>query len=375
MSVPRSAFSAARAMKHVLAIAKRPHPVGSAEHDQMRDYLIAQLRNLGLDPQIQNATGVCTRSADAGRVQNILARMPGRQSGGPAVLLVAHYDSVEAAPGAADDGAGIAAILETVRALRAGAPLLHDIIVLFTDGEEPGLLGAAAFVREHPWAKDVAMALNFEARGTTGRSLMFETGPGNLDAVRVLRTVPGVTAGSVFTTIYRTMPNDTDLSELALLGIPALNFAFGDGADRYHTSRDDIAHLNTGSLQHHGQQALALARAFANGPLPRQRTGDAVFFDLPLIGFVVYSEKWAMLLALVAAALAVVVIIRSRRESTRFGRDVVLGAAATIGAVVLSGAAAYLAGLVIALLHTIVPWGGAPAWSPVYWAAVAILSL
>src|SRR5437667_5609325 len=328
-SAPQSAFSAERAMKHVLTIAHRPHPVGSAEHDRVRDYLIAQLSILGLEPQIQSATGVGTRYADAGRVQNILARMPGGQSGGPAVLLVAHYDSVEAGPGAGDDGAGIAAILETVRALRAGGPVAHDVIVLFTDGEEPDLLGAAAFVREHPWAKDVAMALNFEARGTTGRSLMFETGPGNLDAVRVLRTVPGVTAGSVFTTIYRTMPNDTDLSELALLGMPALNFAFGDGADRYHTSRDDIAHLNTGSLQHHGQQALALARAFANGPLPRQRTGDAVFFDLPLIGFVVYSEKWAMLLALVAAALAVVVIVRSRRETTRFGRDALLSATAT----------------------------------------------
>jgi hypothetical protein len=204
---------------------------------------------------------------------------------------------------------------------------------------------------------------------------MFETGPGNLDAVRVLRTVSGVAAGSVFTTIYRTMPNDTDLSELALLGTPALNFAFGDGVDRYHTSRDDVAHLNSGSLQHHGQQALALARAFANGPLPRQRTGDAVFFDLPAVGLLVYSEKWAMPLALVATALALIVIIRSRCENARFGRDVVLGAAAAIGTALLSGAAAYFAGLIIALLHTIVPWGGAPAWSPVYWAAVAMLSL
>jgi hypothetical protein len=374
-NAPQSAFSAERAMKHVRAIAERPHPIGSAEHDRVRDYLIAQLSTLGLEPQVQRATSVGTRYPEAGRVQNIVARMAGTQSGGPAVILAAHYDSVEAGPGAADDGAGIAAILETIRALRAGRPLAHDVLVLFTDGEEAGLLGAAAFVREHPWAKDVAMALNFEAGGSSGRSLMFETGPGNLDAVRVLRTVPGVTAGSVFTTIYRTMPNDTDLSELALLGTPALNFAFGDGADRYHTSRDDVAHLNAGSLQHHGQQALALAHAFANGPLPRQRTGDAVFFDLPAVGLVVYSEKWAMLLALVAAALAVVVIIRSRCESTRFGRDVVLGAAATIGAVVLSGAAAYLTGLIIALLHTIVPWGGAPAWSPVYWAAVAMLSL
>jgi hypothetical protein len=362
-------------MKHVLAIAKRPHPVGSEEHDQVRDYLIAQLSGLGLEAQVQQTTGVGTRYQGAGRVQNILARMPGTQSGGPAVLLVAHYDSVEAGPGAADDGAGVAAILETVRALRAGGSFVHDIIVLFTDGEEADLVGSAAFVREHPWAKDVAIVINFEARGTTGRSLMFETGPGNLDVVRVLRTVPNVTAGSLFTTIYRTMPNDTDLSELALLGTPALNFAFGDGADRYHTSRDDVSHLDAGSLQHHGRQALALARAFANGPLPRPRTGDAVFFDLPAIGLVVYSEKWAMPLALLAGALTFIVIIRWRREGARFGRDVVLGAAATVGAVVLSGAAAYLGGLVLSFMHSVLPWGGAPAWSPVYWAAIAFLSL
>src|SRR5262245_9092632 len=105
----KSAFSAERAMKHVLAIAQRPHPIGTAEHDRVRDYLLAQLRILGLEPQVQKSTGVGTRYADAGRVQNILGRMPGRQSGGPAVILVAHYDSVEAGPGAADDGAGIAA--------------------------------------------------------------------------------------------------------------------------------------------------------------------------------------------------------------------------------------------------------------------------
>jgi len=372
---PLTAFSAERAIKHVFAIAKRPHPVGAAEHDRVRDYLIAQLRSLGLQPEVQAATGVGTRYSEAGRVQNVLARLGGSHSAGPAVLLVAHYDSVEAGPGAADDGAGTAAILESIRALRAGGPLVNDVIVLFTDGEETGNIGAAAFVREHPWARNVAMTLNFEARGTSGRSLMFETGPGNLDAVRVLRSVPGATAGSVFTAIYRTTPNDTDLSELALLGTPALNFAFIDGVERYHTSDDDIGHLNKGSLQHHGQQALALARAFANGPLPRERTGDAIFFDLPVLGLVVYPEKWAMPLAVFAAALALVVIIRSRREAARFAYDMAMGAAATVGALVLSIAAAYAAGKALSILHAKLPWGGAPAWSPIYWAAVATLSL
>src|SRR6266516_5947332 len=113
-TAPPTAFSAERAMRYVLAIAQRPHPIRSAEHDRVRDYLVAQLSNLGLGPQIQNATGVGTRYADAGRVQNILARMPGSQKGGPAVLLVAHYDSVEAGPGASYDSAGFAAILDTI---------------------------------------------------------------------------------------------------------------------------------------------------------------------------------------------------------------------------------------------------------------------
>jgi hypothetical protein len=167
-------------------------------------------------------------------VQNIVARIAGKEPGGRAVLLMAHYDGVEAGPAAGDDAAGTAALLETARALRTQPPLVHDIILLFTDGEEAGLLGAAAFVREHAWAKDVDVVLDFEARGTTGRSFMFETGPGNLDVARVLRRVDDVTAGSVFTTIYRVLPNDTDLSELAVLGRPALNFAFTEGpaADR-----------------------------------------------------------------------------------------------------------------------------------------------
>ena len=97
---------------------------------------------------------------------------------------------------------------------------MASVIALITDGEEAGLLGAAAFVREHPLAKDVAFVLNFEARGTSGRSFMFETGPGNLDAARALRKAGNATAGSVYATIYRTLPNDTDLSEIAVLDLP-----------------------------------------------------------------------------------------------------------------------------------------------------------
>jgi len=331
-TAPDTVFSAERAMRHVEAIAVRPHPMGSADHDRVRDYIAKELTALGLKPQLQVTTAVGTRYQAAGRVQNILAWMPGKESNGKALLLVVHYDGVEAGPAAADDAAGCAALLETLRALRArkgGEPLAHDVIALFTDGEEAGLLGAAAFVREHPWAKDVAFILNFEARGTSGRSYMFETGPGNRDAASLLRSAGDVTAGSTFTTVYRALPNDTDLSEFATLGVPALNFAFADGVERYHTSHDDLAHLNPGSLQHHGLQMLALAKKVADGPLPRPQTADGVFFDLPALGLVVYPVGLALPLALIALVLTVIVV------RGRF-RDMAIGAAAMLVALLIS---------------------------------------
>jgi Peptidase family M28 len=359
-TAPDTAFSAERAMRHVVQIAQRPHPMGTADHDRVRGYIVDQLSGLGLHPQIQQATAIGTRYRQAGRVQNILARLPGSDQNGKAVLIMVHYDGVEAGPAASDDGAAGGALLETLRALRARKQqLAHDIIALFTDGEEAGLLGAAAFVREHPWAKDVAVVLNFEARGTSGRSFMFETGPGNLDAARALRSAGNATAGSVFATIYRLLPNDTDFSETAVLGLPGLNFAFADGVERYHTSRDDVAHLNRGSLQHHGSQMLAMAKTFASEPLPRPRTGDGVFFDLPFIGLVVYPQGLELPLATLALALVIALLVRDRK-------GVVTGWLAALVAIALSGAIAWAVGRMLS---------GPAAWSGLIATGIVLLAL
>ena len=358
-TAPDTVFSAGRAMRHVDQIAQRPHPMGTADHDRVRDYIIGQISAIGLRAEIQEATAIGTRYQQAGRVQNILARLPGSEANGKAVLIVVHYDGVEAGPAASDDGAGVAALLETLRALRARKPLAHDVIALITDGEESGLLGAAAFVREHPWAKDVAVVLNFEARGTSGRSFMFETGPGNLDAARALQSAGDATAGSVFATIYRTLPNDTDLSELAVLGLPALNFAFADGVERYHTSRDDIAHLNPGSLQHHGSQMLAMARTLGTEPLPRAQTGDGVFFDLPIVGLVVYPQGLEFPLAILAVVLVVTLVVRDRK-------GVGTGMLTVIIAVMLSGGVGWLVGKMLR---------GPAMWSGLYATAIVLLAL
>ncbi len=334
--------------------------MGAVEHGRVRDYILTELTALGFRPEIQKATGIGTRYREAGAVENILARLPGADSGGKAVLIMAHYDGVEAGSATADDGAACAALLETLRALRARPrPPMHDVIALFTDGEESGLLGAAAFVREHPWAKDVAVVLNFEARGTTGRSFMFETGPGNLDAARALRHAPGATAGSVYTTIYRMLPNDTDLSELAALHLPALNFAFADGVERYHTSRDDLPHLDHGSLQHHGSQMLAMAQTLADSQLPRPITGDGVFFDLPIVGLVVYPQGLELPLAFVALILVGAVIFREPGLAAR-------GALVALIALLVAAAVGWTVSL---------GFHGPAVWSGISAACIVLLSL
>ncbi|HEV7705143.1 MAG TPA: M20/M25/M40 family metallo-hydrolase [Gemmatimonadaceae bacterium] len=360
-------------MRHVRAVAQRPHPMGSADAARVRAYVLAELAALKVPAEVQEATGVGTRYQVSGRVHNLVARMAGTKPGGPAILLMAHTDGVAAGPAASDDGAGVAVLLETLRALRAGPPLEHDVIALFTDGEEAGLLGAAAFVREHRWAKDVAATLNFDSRGTNGRAFMFETGVGDLDLVRVYRAAPDVNGTSLMVTVYRTLPNDTDLSEVAILGRPALNFAFADGVDRYHTTQDNVAQINPGSIQHEGEQALAITRTLGNGPLPRPITRDAVFFDLPVIGLVLYPQVAALPIAVLGAVLVAFTLVAIKRRERRWIRDPILGALATIFAVALGGGSAYLAGLGMTRVHSSL--GGTPALSGVYAVAIALLAL
>jgi hypothetical protein len=368
-SAPATEFSAERALTHIKRVAERPHPSGSDAHAAVLAYVVAEIRKLGLTPEIQTATGVGTRYAVAGHVKNILVRVPGTQPGGLAVLLVAHYDGVGAGPAAGDDAAGTGALLETLRALRAGPPLMHDVILLFTDSEEAGLLGAAAFAREHPWAKDAGVILNFEARGVGGPSFMFETGRGNLDVARVMRDHAEARGTSLSTAVYRRLPNDTDLSELLVLDRPAMNFAFIGGVGRYHTSEDDVAHLELGSVQHHGSQALALARAFANGPLPRPATADAVFFFIPGLGTFVYPESWALYIAIAALVILVVVLVRGRTiEPQRWVGSVAVGFGAALVTTVVGALAGYGLGAGFVRLHAEMGTGQ-PRLSDVYAAA------
>lgn len=337
-SAPASAFSAERAAALVPRMAGRPHHAGSADHDRVRDLLAAEFEKLGVAVERQAATvQVGTTAVRAARVENLVCRIPGTASTG-AVLLVAHYDSVPAGPGASDGGAGVAAVVEAVRALKTGPALRNDVIVLLTDAEEFGMLGAQAFATRHPRARDVRMVLNFEARGTSGPAQMFETSAGNGAIVGVWASeVPRPAGSSLTYEVYRRLPNDTDFSILKKLDAAGLNFAFIGNPERFHTPLDTAAALDRRSLQHLGDAALALARRFGGMDLAEVRARDAVYFSLPVAGVAVrYSSLLALPLAAAALALAILALVLAlRRRETSVG-GVIL--AAVVFAVFTAGA-------------------------------------
>jgi hypothetical protein len=343
-SAPPTDFSSGRAIQHLEAIAKQPRPMGSPAHAEARGYILKELSEAGLTAQVQETTAINVDSANvdpaplftAGRVANVVAKLEGKNNT-KAVLISGHYDSVPYSPGASDDGSAVAVMLETLRALKAGAPLNNDVIFLFTDGEEVGLLGAGAFVDEHPWAKDVGLVLNFEARGNSGPALMFETSDDNgwlIDEFAKSADYP--ITNSLMYEIYKLLPNDTDLTVFKRAGLPGLNFAYIGGLLRYHSRADNIENASEHSIQHEGSYALSLTRHFANVNLENTREANAVYFNLfgPLL--IHYSVKWVIpLMALVIILFVAVIALGFRRK-----RLSVLG--------ILAGFIAFLLNMLIA---------------------------
>jgi MFS family permease len=309
-NAPLTEFSSGRAMQHLKVIGRAPHPMGSSEHAVVRDYILKQLSELGLAPEVQKTTAFNYRRNlpfPAGAVENIVGRLKGLENQKP-LLLVCHYDSVANGPGVSDDGAAVAAMLETLRALKQMPPLKNDVLFLFTDGEEVGLLGVEAFINSYPAAKDAGVVLNFEARGSSGPVVMFETSAQNNGLIREFATAaPYPVANSLMYEVYRFLPNDTDLRELKNAGLPGLNFAFINHSTDYHTRLDNIENLDERSLQHHGSYALALARHFGNLNLPVKREGNAVYFDLLSRVVLHYPASLAIPLALLNVLLFLLV--------------------------------------------------------------------
>ena len=329
---PPTNFSAERAQKTLEVMTDSPRPLGSASHDRVRDLLIQELRDLGLEPLVQRAVQANVESANRwdapvpiATVENVMARIKGTHSTG-SVLLMAHYDSVPYSPGAADNGSGVVALLETARAVLAGSPLRNDLILFFPDAEEVGLLGARAFVEDHPWAPDVQLAINLDARGHRGASLLFETSEGNGRLIsEAMAGLSHPVGNSLSYEVYKLMPNDTDLTVFKVAGKNALNFAFIEGLTRYHTRLDTLSELSLASLQHHGTNALGLAQHFGDLDLGDLSDGDAVFFNVIGSWVAIYSYPVGRAISLLAIASLLAAVTLSIRRGLIQPKSTVMG--------------------------------------------------
>lgn len=337
-------FEQERAFATLSALLKeeRPHIAGSPENKVVRDRIVEALTSYGYTPEIQTAFQCAPPDRYPGctQVENIIAVHKGT-GGGKAVLATAHYDSVAAGPGVADDGAGTAIVMELARTL-VGRQTKNDVIILITDGEETGLRGAIAFAKHHPLMKQVGIVVNVEARGASGPSMMFETGPNNAALIDFYaKAVKQPSANSLTYEIYKLLPNDTDFTVYKEAGLTGLNFAFSNSASLYHSERDNLANLDRNTLQHQGDNMFATAFALADTDLTTLKAdADASYFDLHGRMLFVWPASLNLPLAIVAliAILALIVMHRSAFSLKGAG----LAVAAVIAAPILLFAVGWL---------------------------------
>ncbi len=346
---------------------QRPHPVDSDAGDAVRARLIAEMRGVGLAPRVTDDFACNSfphnRNVACARVRNLVATIG--PPGGRHLLLVAHYDSTFAGPGAADDGIGVAAMLEVAEAMR-GMRLARPVTFLINEGEEMGLLGARAFLERDPAAGGVEWAVNLEARGVTGPAIMFETSRPNGRAIAwydIAAARP--VANSLSTDLYRLIPNSTDVAVFEERPWTILNFAVIGNETRYHSAGDTLAALDRRSLRHMGDQALMAALAVAAGPDLPAGAGERLYMDVPLLGLVVLPQ----MLGLVLLGILLLFFLIEAWRRRALGRPLLAMALAFGGA-----AAVAFAGHVI--LHLIRPgdyWRAFPlvTTSAVYASALA----
>ncbi|HSF82909.1 MAG TPA: M28 family peptidase [Anaerolineales bacterium] len=298
---PVTEFSAGRAMQHLEIIARDPRPTGEfPARTAVRNYLLGEIRNLGLQPQVQDTFGLRLWGPDSGYVsggfvENILVRLPGSQSDG-AILLIGHYDSTPGGPGAADNGSGVVILLELLRALQTGSPLRQDVIFLFTDGEEPGCLGTYAFVAQHSWFEDIRRVINVDT--------IRDGSPGLVQTIQENGIWVQALARTAQSPAYLSLPlhlfpaSDSDLVPFESTGIPGVSFGTNISQE-VHTALDRPEIVNPGSLQLAGDHILALVRYLGDQPMQEIDAPNQTFF--PVLGRLVhYPVTWAIPLAILA---------------------------------------------------------------------------
>lgn len=313
-------FSEQNARVHVEMLAGTigSRPIGSEANARARAYAIDQLKLFGYDVRVQEAEARRPEAGYTARVANIIAVRRGTR--GEAVGLLSHYDSRADTPGAADDAFGVAVSLEAARVLAARADRTWSLLVLITDGEEVGLMGAAALMTDREVTERLHAYLNMEATGSSGPAMLFETGPGNGWLVGPwARHAPNPRGASFGIEIYKRLPNDTDFSILKRQEIPGLNFALVGDSYAYHTARDTPARLSSRALRDAGENVVAVVDALDRMDITQRSATEATFFDIGGTTAVSYGPVLAWVVTVTALLLGVLAWVKVMKAALRMG--------------------------------------------------------
>ncbi|MEM1336996.1 MAG: M28 family peptidase [Bacteroidota bacterium] len=323
-------FSVDRALEHVRNISRTPHAVGFPGHATTRAYIISQLKKMGLETAVQEGY-TAGDSGNFSKAINILARIKG-SGNGKALLLLSHYDSSpHSSYGASDAGSGVATVLEGVRTFLAEKKTpKNDVIILISDAEELGLNGADLFVNQHPWAKEIGLVLNFEARGSGGPSYMLmETNRGNSNLIKEFAEAGTAypLGNSLAYSIYKMLPNDTDLTVFREdRDIEGFVFAFIDDFYDYHSALDTYDRMDRNSLAHQGSYIMPLLAHFSEFDLNSIKSlNDDIYFNMPFFQLITYPFEWIWPMFILTTLIFLILLVYGFKKKALTLKNVITG--------------------------------------------------
>lgn len=310
-------FSGNRANKHwKKLVADVPHRhMSSIYYNKSYDYVLERIKSYQskcnsksvYKVAIDEQTGII-RQSKLGRVvnelkdvRNIIVTLRPEGNDLLPVMISGHIDSKHHGPGAYDDGASIACMLEVMETLcESSKPVRYPVMLMFDGVEELGLQGARLFLEKKV---NITAFLNIESLGP-GLPLIFaQKGNGTTSVINALKSVKG----SIFTTITDDVTKlgfITSTSDAVLFrenGIPGGELLFSGNPTKYHTSKDSIG--PSSHLQLLGDLLIGFLQNFDGNNLNDNMAAQGVYPFILTMSITQVESKWTPVI------IAVIVIV------------------------------------------------------------------
>jgi hypothetical protein len=253
--------------------------------------LLSDGRAVELELEVVNRTHPDGRTA-----HNVVAEIPGSDKADEVVMLGGHLDSWHAGTGATDNAIGCSVMMEAARIIvAAGLKPRRTIRVALWSGEEQGLFGSQAYVREHfgmaesPKGDHGKLAAYFNLDSGTGRARgMTVFGPPAAATVLREALAPLADLGVLGATTTRSRnrggSDHTSFNEAGLPGVTILQDPIQYQTYTWHTNldtyerivEDDVkkAAVVTAAVVYHVAMRDAVLPRFSSAEMPR-RPGNA----------------------------------------------------------------------------------------------------